>query len=57
MSSIAEFTAEIDGIPRNGPLFLVDVWRQQEDRWRVCARYSSGLEQMGPASEAVTALR
>ena len=30
MSSVAEFSAEIDGVPRNGPLFLVDVWRQDQ---------------------------
>lgn len=28
MSSIAEFTAYIDGVPRTGPMFIIDVWRQ-----------------------------
>jgi uncharacterized protein (TIGR02246 family) len=55
MSSIAEFTAEIDGAPRNGPLFLVDLWRRQEGRWRVCARYSSTPE--SKSASAVSALR
>lgn len=36
MSSIANFKAEIDRLPGNGPLFLVDVWRQMDGRWRVC---------------------
>ena len=57
MSSIAEFTAVIDGISRTGPLFIVDIWRQDERRWRVCARYSSSPEQGGPAAQAVTELR
>lgn len=56
MSSIAEFTAQIDGLPRNGPLFIVDVWRREGDQWRVCARYSSSPEQAGTA-ETVAALR
>lgn len=57
MSSIAEFTAEIDGVPRNGPLFLVDVWRRDEAGWRVCARFSSAPEGSLNAAEAVTQLR
>lgn len=57
MSSIAEFTAEIDGIPRTGPLFLTDVWRRSDDgRWQVCARYSSHPEPTSASSSAVTAL-
>lgn len=57
MSAIAEFSAEIDGIPRTGPLFLTDVWRRGEDgRWRVCARYSSHPEPKGTSSAAVSAL-
>lgn len=57
MSAIADFTAEIDGIPRTGPLFLTDVWRRGDDgRWRVCARYSSHPEPAGVSSTAVTAL-
>lgn len=57
MSAIAEFTAEIDGIERNGPLFLTDVWRQGEDgRWQVCARYSSHPEPPGASSVAVQRL-
>ncbi len=57
MSSIAEFRAEIDGVARNGPLFLVDVWREDEGRWRVCARYSSIQEVGVPSATAVTSLR
>lgn len=57
MSSIAEFRAEIDGVPRNGPLFIVDVWRADEGRWRVCARYSSTQELGVSSAAAVTALR
>ena len=57
MSSIAEFSAEIDGIPRTGPMFLTDVWRRGEDgRWQVCARYSSHPEPAGASSSGVTAL-
>ena len=57
MSSIAEFSAQIDGIPRGGPLFLTDVWRRGEDgRWQVCARYSSHPEPAGASGSAVTAL-
>jgi ketosteroid isomerase-like protein len=57
MSSIAEFTAEIDGIARNGPLFLVDVWRRDDgDRWQVCARYSAHPEPPGLSSAAVQEL-
>jgi ketosteroid isomerase-like protein len=58
MSSIAEFTAEIDGMARTGPLFLTDIWRQAEDgRWQVCARYSANPEPVGPSSVAVQVLR
>ena len=57
MSSIAEFKAEIDGQPRNGPLFLVDVWRLMDGRWRVCARYSSNPENTEASAAAVTRLR
>lgn len=58
MSAIAEFTAEIGGIPRCGPLFLTDVWRLGEDgRWQVCARYSSHPEPIGASSAAVTTLK
>lgn len=57
MSSIAEFSAEIDGVPRNGPLFIVDVWREFEGRWKVCARYSSSPEQGVSSAAAVTSLR
>ncbi len=62
MSAIAEFTAEIDGVPRNGPLFLTDVWRRGKDafdtngRWQVCARYSSHPEPAGASSAAVRGL-
>lgn len=57
MSSIAEFTAEVDGIPRNGPLFLVDIWRQIDGgKWQVCTRYSSNPEPAGRSTEAVTSL-
>ena len=57
MSSIADFTAEIDGLPRTGPLFLVDVWRRGDDGgWQVCARYSSHPEPGGESASAVTAL-
>ena len=56
MSSIAEFCAEIDGVPRNGPLFLVDVWRQFEGQWKVCARYSSSSEQDTSSAKAVASL-
>ncbi|RST31318.1 nuclear transport factor 2 family protein [Sphingomonas ginkgonis] len=57
MSSIAEFKAEIDGDPRTGPLFLVDVWRRMEGCWRVCTRYSSAPEDVRTGSAAVTTLR
>lgn len=58
MSSIAEFTAEVDGVPRNGPLFVLDVWREGEDgRWQVCARYTSHPEIAGPSSSAVGRLK
>ena len=57
MSSIAEFQAEVDGIPRNGPLFLVDIWRRSgEGHWRVCARYSSSPESAGRSADAVQEL-
>ena len=57
MSAIADFTAEINGIARTGPLFLTDVWRRGDDgRWRVCARYSAHPEPAGESSAAVTAL-
>ena len=57
MSSIADFTAEIDGMPRNGPMFLTDVWRRGDDgRWQVCARYSSHPEPGGESGSAVAAL-
>ena len=56
MSSVAEFTAEIDGAPRNGPLFIVDIWRRMDGRWRVCARYSSIPEEDNKSAEAVSSL-
>lgn len=57
MSSIAEFVAEIDGMPRNGPLFIVDVWRLVGDKWQVSARYSSNPEQSHASAAAVVSLR
>lgn len=57
MSAIAEFSAEIGGIKRNGPLFVTDVWRRGNDgRWQVCARYSSHPEPPGSSSAAVQSL-
>ena len=56
MSAIAEFSAEIDGVSRNGPLYIVDVWREIEGRWKVCARCSSSPEQATASAKAVTAL-
>ncbi|MBA3512341.1 nuclear transport factor 2 family protein [Sphingomonas sp.] len=57
MSSIAEFSAEIDGIARCGPMFLTDVWRLGESgQWQVCARYSSHPEPGGASSSAVNLL-
>jgi ketosteroid isomerase-like protein len=56
MSSVAEFTAEVDGVPRTGPLFIVDVWRKGADGWQVCARYTARPEAAGAASAAVGAL-
>ena len=57
MSAIAEFTAEIDGIQRNGPMFLTDVWRRGNNgEWRVCARYSSLPEPAGASTVAVGGL-
>jgi ketosteroid isomerase-like protein len=57
MSAIAEFTAEIDGIARTGPLFLTDIWRHGDDgNWRVCARYSSHPEPAGASSLAIQGL-
>ena len=56
MSSIAQFNAEIDGVARNGPLFLVDVWRQNEGQWKVFARYSSSPEHDTVSARAVTLL-
>lgn len=57
MSSITEFKAEIDGRPRTGPLFLVDLWRLMDGRWRVCARYSSVPEEARASAARVTTLR
>ena len=57
MSSVAEFTAQVDGISRSGPLFLTDVWRRSgEGRWQVCARYSSLPEPAQGSSQAVQTL-
>ena len=56
MSSIAEFEAKIDGASRNGPLFIVDVWRREAGKWRVCARYSSAPEGEGSSGRSVTGL-
>ena len=58
MSSIADFTAQIDGLPRCGPLFIVDVWRQGVDgRWQVCARYTAPPEPAGASAMAVQSLK
>ena len=58
MSSIAEFTAEVDGVPRTGPLFTVDVWRlSAEGRWQVCARYTAHPEPSGASAAAVHSLK
>ena len=57
MSSIADFTAQVDGVPRNGPLFIVDLWRRDADgRWQVCARYTAHPEPPGASSAAVQRL-
>ena len=57
MSAIAQFEAEVDGVPRNGPLFVVDVWRQNDEgAWQVCARYSSSPESTGNSARALAAL-
>ena len=57
ISAIAEFRAEIDGLARNGPLFVTDVWRLGEDgRWQVCARYSAHPELASPSAAAVQGL-
>ena len=58
MSSIADFTANIDGIPRTGPMFITDVWRKEDDgKWRVCGRYSAHPEPSGSSSGALAALK
>lgn len=58
MSSIAEFTADIEGVPRNGPMFVTDVWRLEVDgSWRVCGRYTSYPEPSGDSSEALEGLK
>jgi hypothetical protein len=57
MSSIAEFTANIDGVPRNGPMFITDVWRQELDgSWQVCSRYTAHPEPSGASSKALETL-
>ena len=57
MSSIADFAAEIDGVPRCGPLFVVDIWRRNADaRWQVCSRYTGHPEPAGASAAAVQAL-
>lgn len=58
MSSIADFTADIDGVPRTGPMFITDVWRKEDDgTWRVCGRYSAHPEPSGSSSGALAALK
>ena len=58
MSSIAEFTADIDGVPRLGPMFITDVWRQDEDgAWRVCGRYTAHPEPSGSSSKSLETLK
>lgn len=58
MSSIADFIAAVDGVPRTGPLFLVDIWRRQvgTDEWQVCARYSSKAEPVDGSAKVVGTL-
>jgi uncharacterized protein (TIGR02246 family) len=57
MSSVAEFHAEVDGVPRNGPLFIVDIWQRSGDgRWQVRARYSSVPETLSGSADAVQKL-
>lgn len=57
MSATAEFTAEINGIERNGPMFLTDVWRREDNgEWQICARYSSLPEPAGASNLAVGGL-
>lgn len=58
MSSIADFTSDIDGVPRTGPMFITDVWRKEDDgTWRVCGRYSAHPEPSGSSSGALAALK
>lgn len=44
MSSLGVQQASLAGTDRSGTFFLVDVWRREDGRWRVCARYSSHPE-------------
>jgi ketosteroid isomerase-like protein len=55
-SAIADQEAQLEGADRSGSFWVTDIWRQSEDGWRVCARYSSRPEQQAPSTEVLEAL-
>lgn len=57
MSAIADQQARLGDTDRSGSFFVTDVWRLESDgQWRVCARYSSHPEAVGPSSQALERL-
>ena len=44
MSAIADFDATMNGVERSGRFFVTDLWRREDGRWKVCARFSSPLQ-------------
>jgi ketosteroid isomerase-like protein len=52
-SFIGDLAARVRGVERRGKFFLTDVWRQQNGRWRVIARYSSRPEEASSSTRTL----
>jgi ketosteroid isomerase-like protein len=55
-SAIADQVAQLGGTDRSGSYWVTDIWRNGEDGWQVCARYSSRPEEQALSTEALKAL-
>ena len=44
MSAVADFDATMNGVDRSGLFFVTDLWRREGEDWKVCARFSSPLQ-------------
>lgn len=57
MSSIADFDATMAGVDRSGRYFVTDLWRRENEAWKICARYSSRPGEVDDSVRAIIASR